>query len=198
MSIRAVIWDFGGVLVRTADQARRKALAADLGLTLDELAARIFDSEKRLKAQLGQIDGEQHLQSVAAEFGMSRDELEAKFFADDTLDQVLMDYIRALRPRYKTGLLSNAMSTLRNLITERYPIADAFDAIIISAEVAVMKPDRRIYQLALEALEVQPDEAIFIDDFADNVAGALALGMHSIRFQSRQQALDELNALLSA
>jgi epoxide hydrolase-like predicted phosphatase len=198
MPIRAVIWDFGGVLVRTADHARREALAAELGLTLEELSARIFDGDNRRKAQLGHIDGGQHLKSVAAEFGMSADALQSAFFADDSLDEELMQYIRALRPRYKTGLLSNAMSTLRSAITERFPIADAFEAVIISAEVGVMKPDARIYQLALDALEVQPDEAIFIDDFADNVAGARALGMHSIRFQSRQQTLDELNALLSA
>ena len=198
MSIQAVIWDFGGVLVRTADQSRRRALAADLGLTLDELSARVFDGEKRLKAQLGHIDGEQHLQSVAAEFGMSRDALEANFFADDRLDQVLMDYIRALRPRYKTGLLSNAMSTLRTLITERYPIADAFDAVVISAEVGVMKPDARIYQLALDALEVQAGEAVFIDDFVENVEGARDAGLQAIHFRSRQQALDELSALLPA
>ena len=196
MPIRAVIWDFGGVLVRTTDHARREALAAELGLTLEELSARIFDGDNRRKAQLGHIDGEQHLRTVATEFGMSAAALQSAFFADDSLDEELMQYIRALRPRYKTGLLSNAMSTLRSAITERFSIADAFDAVIISAEVGVMKPDARIYQLALDALEVQPDEAIFIDDFADNVAGARALGMQAIQFDSREQALADLQDLL--
>ena len=196
MPIRAVIWDFGGVLVRTADQARREALAAELGLTLEELSARIFDGDNRRKAQLGHIDGGQHLKSVAAEFGMSADALQSAFFADDSLDEELINYIRALRPRYKTGLLSNAMSTLRGAITERFPIAEAFDAIVISAEVGVMKPDVRIYQLALDALEVQAEEAVFIDDFADNVAGARALGMQAIQFDSREQALADLQDLL--
>lgn len=197
MTIQAVIWDFGGVLVRTEDHAKREQLAQELGLTSQELATRIFDGENRHRAQLGAIDGEAYLQQVAAEFGMSPQELHTRFFADDRLDGELVAYIRSLRPRYKTALLSNAMSTLRRAITNRFPILDAFDAVVISAEVGLVKPDAAIYELALQKLSVRAPEAVFIDDFVENVEGARRAGLHAIHFQSRQQALGELNALLA-
>lgn len=197
MGIKAIIWDFGGVLVRTEDFSQRQAMAQELGLTSQELAIRIFDGANRHQAQSGAVDGESYLQEVAAEFGMSAEELHARFFADDRLDEELMAYIRGLRPRYQTALLSNAMSTLRGVITRRFPIVDAFDIVIISAEVGLMKPDAAIYALVLERLGVQADEAVFIDDFVENVDGAQQSGLHAIHFQSRQQALEELDALLA-
>lgn len=197
MSIQAIIWDFGGVLVRTEDFAERDALALELGLTPHELAMRIFDGEHRHQAQLGSVDGEVYMQEVAAEFGMDVAELHARFFGDDRLDEELMAYLRGLRPRYQTALLSNALSTLRSAITDRFPILDAFDVVIISAEVGLVKPDAAIYELALKRLGAQPAEAVFIDDFAENVEGARQVGLRAIHFQSRQQALGELDALLA-
>ena len=70
------------------------------------------------------------------------------------------------------------------------------DVIVISSEEKVMKPDPGIYHIALERLGVQPDEAVFVDDFQHNVEGAQALGMHAIRFVSTSQTLEDLGKLL--
>ena len=72
----------------------------------------------------------------------------------------------------------------------------AFHHIVISAEVGMMKPEQRIYEHTLEKVGVAPGEAVFIDDMPDNIAAAKAVGMHGIRFVSREQALAELEALL--
>ena len=68
---------------------------------------------------------------------------------------------------------------------------------IISAEMGVMKPDARIYQVALEKLGVLPSESVFLDDFPENVTGARAVKMHAIHFTQPEQALAELKHLLS-
>ena len=197
MTIAAIIWDFGGVLVRTADLSGRDILAQRAGLSRPELEMRVFDGHNRRQAQLGAIDGQTHLQNVASELGLSVEELREAFFGADQLDETLMAYIRGLRPRYKTGLLSNAMSTLRPLLSTQYPILDAFDDVVISAEVKLMKPDAAIYALALERLGAQPNQAVFVDDFIENAHGAQSAGLHAIHFQTRQQTLDELAALLN-
>lgn len=195
MSIQAVIWDFGGVLVRTADHRERERLAQKLGITRQELETRIFDGDNRRRAQFGEMDGDLYLQEVAAEFGISVEGLTAAFFGADTLDETLMAFIRGLRPRYKTGLLSNAMNNLRALLVTRYPIHDAFDEVIISAEVGLMKPDIAIYSLAAARLGVQSHHAVFIDDYLPNVEGAQQAGLAAIHFHSRDQTLAELAAL---
>jgi epoxide hydrolase-like predicted phosphatase len=88
-----------------------------------------------------------------------------------------------LHSSYKTGLLSNAFSTLRSYITQVWQFADAFDDMVISAEVGMVKPEARIFHLALARLKVEPEAAVFVDDFLENVEAARALGMQGVHFQ---------------
>ena len=104
--------------------------------------------------------------------------------------------MRGLRKQVKVGLISNAWSGLRPWIINK-KLADVFDAVTISAEARVAKPDPRIYGMALEALGVAPAEAVFLDDFQDNVTGARAVGMQAIPFNQPEQALDQLNHILA-
>ncbi|MEW5872178.1 MAG: HAD family phosphatase [Chloroflexota bacterium] len=202
MGIRAVIWDMGGVLVRTEDQTPRQQLAERLGVSLDELYHLVFGSERALQTSLGKKTTRQHWSEVGQALGLSSPEeisgIERDFFAGDRIDMELVDYIRGLRPRYKTGLLSNAYDDLRHMLERVWGIADAFDDLVISAEVGVVKPDPAIYRLALERLGVRPGEAVFVDDFARNVAAAQAEKMHAIHFQNPAQARQELEQLLQA
>jgi putative hydrolase of the HAD superfamily len=85
---------------------------------------------------------------------------------------------------------------MRQVLTERWKIADAFDELIISAEVGIAKPDPRIYHLALERLGVAAGEAVFVDDFLENIDAAQALGLHTVHFRNPDQARTELDHLL--
>ena len=199
MNIKAVVWDLGGVLVRTENLAPRGNLAKAFGKTRLELEHLVFSSEAGRRAQLGEITAEQLWRSVADELGLSYTEIdrfEAAFWGGDQLDLDLIDFIRRLRDGYRVVLLSNAFDKLRSDLERSLKIADAFHHIIISAEVGLMKPDARIYQLMLEQVGVAPGEAVFLDDFQENIAGAQALGMQAIHFRSPEQALSELQALI--
>ena len=74
---------------------------------------------------------------------------------------------------------------------------DAFDNMVISAEIGVMKPEARIYQLALEQAGVSADEAVFVDDFIENIEACEKLGMHGIHFRDPQVVLSELRNMLA-
>ena len=199
MSIRAVIFDLGGVLVRTEERAPRQQLAARLGMTYEQLSSLVFDSPSARLAMQGKIAPEAHWETVRAALALSPQELSvvrSDFWAGDVLDSGLVDTLRALRPRYKTALLSNAWGDLRQALASEWKIADVFDELVISAEVGLLKPAPRIYQLALERLGVAPQEAVFMDDFTENVAGARAVGMHAIHFRDSGQARADLEAVL--
>jgi len=196
--IRAVCFDLGGVILRTEYQAPREHLAARLNMEYEDLVKLVFNSPSGRKASVGEISDQQHWANVMrklrlpdSEIGSVRDE----FFAGDILDRELLDFTHSLRPQYKIGLISNAWSDLRDYIV-RQGFDDAFDAIVISAEVGVVKPEARIYQVALEKLGVAPEEAVFLDDFYENVEGAQRVGMHAIHFREPDQALTELKQLL--
>jgi len=198
--IRALITDFGGVLVRTRTDALRRNLEARLGLPPKTIEDRIFSGDVSQRAQRGEMSHAAFWDQAGLDLNldgrMSVDELRDQFFGADFLDQDLMALIRSVRPAIKTGLISNAWSNARDVFTNLYPIADAFDVMVISAEEKVMKPDLRIYRIALDRLGVQAHESIFVDDVLENVRGAEALGIHGVHFQSTEQAQREIRQLI--
>jgi putative hydrolase of the HAD superfamily len=159
----------------------------------------VFDSETALQATVGLISEDEHWAAVARRLHLPESEIQAvrdEFFAGDVTDLHLLDFMRGLRKQHKVGLISNAWSGLRPWIIDKN-FEDAFDALIISAEVRIAKPDPGIFQIALEKLDVAPAEAVFLDDFPPNVAGARAIGMHAIHFTRPEQALAELDQILA-
>ena len=199
--IKALITDFGGVLVRTRTDRARRELERRIGRPAGSLEHDVFASELSLSAQRGAITEEQFWREIEAwfdlpRFGLSGPDFRNEFFRDDFLDHDLVDLIRSVRPAVRTGLISNAWSGLRGLLQTVFAIHDVFDAVVISAEEKVMKPDARIYQLALDRLGVRADEAIFLDDFAVNIDAANALGVRGIHFKTSEQAQRDIRALL--
>ena len=197
--LRAVFFDFGGVLLRTEDRAGRRKWEARLSLPERGLEDAVFNGEAARRASLGELPESAVWQSLAQRFGLDDsqlEELQHDFWAGDKLDDQLVHFLRGLRPRYKTGVLSNAWTDARTAFTEKYGLSSAVDALIISAEVGVVKPDARIYRLAAEALGVLPEEAVFVDDSAQNVQGARAAGMKAVQFVSTAQTVKEVRQLL--
>ena len=151
-------------------------------------------------AQRGEIPAEEQWRWIAAQLGLHELETEAfrqEFFSGDVMDEELLEYIRQLHRRYKTGIISNAMSDTRSTALERWGFGDVFDSLVFSAQTGVMKPDPRIFEIALQNLDVAPGAAVFIDDFIENVRGAQAVGMLGIHFRSPDQARAELEAMLN-
>jgi epoxide hydrolase-like predicted phosphatase len=197
---QAVIFDFGGVLMRTEDKGPRTQLARRLGRTPEELEEVVFNGPSGLPAALGEISAEQHWRNVAKTLQISEAEIPAfqeSFWGGDQMETRLVEHIRQLKQRYRTALLSNAWSDLREYLVNRWKIADAFDQMVISAEVGLVKPDQRIYRLILERLQVPAQAAIFLDDFIQNVEGARSVGLTAIHFRSADQALAELDQFLN-
>jgi epoxide hydrolase-like predicted phosphatase len=200
VSFRAVYIDLGGVLARTEFQAPRQHLAERLGMEYEDIVRIVFDSESSVRASLGEITEAEHWAGIMRRLRRPVSEAESiqeEFFAGDVIDRNLLDFLRGLRETYKTGLISNAWSGLRPWIV-RHKFDDAFDVMVISAEIGVMKPDPRIFQYALEQLDMTPSETVFIDDFPENVEAARLLGMHAIHFTNPRQAVSELKQLLAS
>jgi putative hydrolase of the HAD superfamily len=199
-SIRALIFDYGGVLMRTKSQEPRRRLACRLGMTTEELYRTVFDNEVIKLAEVGQMSAQQLGREIGARLGLRSDEeigqFWGEFFGGDVLDTGLVAQIRRWRRTYKTALLSNFAGNLHDHLRDKLGIAHCFDEIIISAQVGLRKPDPRIYELAAERLQVEPHEAVFVDDMAVNVKGAQSVGMHAIHFTSPKALLAELDRLL--
>ena len=198
MPIRAVFFDFGGVIMRTEYQAPRQRLAERFGMDYDDIDKVVFGSESARRASVGEINEDVHWAQVLKR--LKHPAFEAKsfqdeFFGGDVIDRGLVEFIRSLRGKVHTGLISNAWSGLRGFIAKE-KIIDIFDTVIISAEVGAIKPSARIYEIALEQAKVGASEAVFVDDVAVNIEACEKVGMKGILFKDPQESLGQLKHLL--
>jgi putative hydrolase of the HAD superfamily len=197
--IRAVFWDLGGVILRTEDHRPRRAWEARLGLAPGNLSRLVFDGSASRQAMLGRATADDIWESVGVSLGLTasdRDQLRADFFSGDRIDEDLVAFIRGLRPRVRVGMISNAWPEVRRLLESTWRIADAFDPLVLSPEVGLVKPDPAIYREALVRAAVLPAQTAFVDDFPENVDAASALGMRGVLFRTSSQAREDVARLL--
>ena len=196
--LEAIIFDVGGVLIRTQSRVGRDMWAKKLGLDAWDFEHLVFNSDSGRQAQLGQKSIETHWQWLGQHFGLDPADLaqmRLDFFAGGEMNRELVAHVQRLHQAgYRTGLLSNYADDARPLWTEVYPFIDYFDGVVISSEVGLMKPDPKIYYLAADSVAVSPAEVLFIDDFIENVEGARQVGMQAIHFNdpdlARKQLID--------
>ena len=185
--IRAVIFDFFGVMTTDPTKALRSSVNVEAAQAISEAAH---------ESDLGLINHTQLIQRLAEVSGKPEAKVRAHFEQDLHLDQEIMDLIISLHSWYRTGLLSNAGHTSLNPYIGQDELKQVFDTVVISADVGLVKPDSDIYRLVCRRLEVEPSEAVFIDDVERYVDGARAVGMKAILYQGFEPLQQELTKLL--
>ncbi len=106
--------------------------------------------------------------------------------------------VKHLRGKVKLGSITNnvAREEPAQRRTSGIDLPGLFDVVVESAIEGMRKPDPRIFQIACERLEIEPAEAVFLDDLGSNLKGAKALGMHTIKVDHTTSAIDELEQAL--
>jgi epoxide hydrolase-like predicted phosphatase len=199
MSIRAVVFDIGGVLELTPPTGWIGKWETRLSLQPGEIGSRLSDVFRA--GSIGRVSEADVENAIGARLGL--DQADVERFIDDlwteylgTLNGELDAYFRSLRPRYQTAIISNSFVGAREREQERYRFEDACDFIIYSHEAGLEKPDPRIFELTCERLRVQPNEMIFLDDHEPHVVAARRIGIHGIVFRTTAQAITDIEALL--
>ncbi len=144
----------------------------------------------------GQLSWLEFLRQVAAKTGGTVPELQ-RLYETELLDPDLLVYVNELHKTYKTAILTNAHHEFIDPAIGAAHLTQLFDVIVISSLTGILKPDPRSFQRVLNRLEIEPDEAVFIDDNPRHSDGAKACGLHAIVYQDITQLKTELNALLS-
>lgn len=207
--LRALVVDYGGVLTSPLQDSLhswceddeidlalfRRVLGEWLGPSYGAEAATnpmhalergeiaIPDFERELARRLTTHDG----RDVEPEGLLSR------MFGGFSKQQPMFDVVRRARGHgFQTALLSNSWG----MDYPREEWDELFDAVVISGEVGMRKPEPAIYRLAAERVGLEPAECVFVDDLGANVKGAVAVGMVGVKFVTVEQAVDELETLL--
>ncbi|MGD0702213.1 MAG: HAD family phosphatase [Trebonia sp.] len=200
MSIQAVVFDIGGVLEITPDLGVAGTWESRLGLAPGELNQRMADAWQA--GSIGTISMADVHRAAAQRLGLDQRQL-AEFMADlwreylGTANTELIEYVRGLRSRYRTGILSNSFVGAREREQAAYGFAELVDEIIYSHECGMSKPDPRIYALACARLGVEPTRMVFLDDYQPCVEGARRAGIHAVLYTGNAQAIRDIDDLLA-
>jgi epoxide hydrolase-like predicted phosphatase len=196
--IRAILFDFGGVLLRQTSGGGMSTWEALLGKSRSELERSIYGTEMGLRALRGEISDDdlwtwagEHLALSPAQTARLRE----AFYGSYAIDPAMAELVERLRPLHKTVLISNATDVLRRFVRDVYRADHLFDLIVCSAEERLVKPDPAIYHRTLARLELAPEHAVLVDDRPENVASARAMGMRGIVFGPETSLSGELARL---
>ena len=197
----AVVFDIGGVLEHHGDISFASRWERRLGLEPGELFMRMRKSGLGHDGNLGRITEEEFGLGIGALFDL--DGRRTAELLDDLwdwyagpLNTEVVDYFRTLRPRYRTGILSNAAAGGVRREDARYSLGAMADVVVYSFEEGMEKPDHRIYLRTCERLGVKPERVVFLDDREDNVTAAGELGMLAVQFTDTRQAIADVEARL--
>jgi epoxide hydrolase-like predicted phosphatase len=208
MAVKAVLFDYGGVLTEPV-QGMFAAIAADCGAETAELVALLVGGYEDGDHPWHQVErGELSFADLCrwgAEEGNRRGwrldltQMLEHMAAFEFRLAVLERIVDLRRRGYFTALVTNNAREFGAIWKEQLDYDDLFDTVIDSSEVGLRKPDPRIYRLTLERLGgLAPEEAVLLDDFEVNLAAARAIGMHGVYVgPDTAAALAELEGLLA-
>ena len=193
---QALLVDWGGVL--TSDVfAGFKIFCEQEGIdpmrVRDLFAADPRGREALVELEIGEIDERQFELRLAALLELDEERVPGlvdRVFGSIVAEEAIFEALRIARANgIRTGLLSNSWGI------ERYPhdlLPELFDAVVISGQEGVRKPDQAIYEVAIERLGVPASEIVFVDDLPGNLKPARELGMTTVHHTSAADTLDQL------
>jgi epoxide hydrolase-like predicted phosphatase len=191
--IKAVIFDWGGVLID--DPTPGLVAYCSKHLKVAEKEFNRVRKKFEFDFQKGKISEEEFWRRVCSELKAAKPTVKSlwrdAFMAAYSEKKEVFSLASSLhRSSYKTGFLSNTEDPAMKFFYEQG--YDMFDVLVFSCAEGTRKPEKRIYEIALERLGVKPKEAVFIDNQIENAKGAEKAGMNAILFKSPKQLKKEL------
>ena len=205
MPIAATLWDIGGVLTTSPFEAFNR-FEADAGLPKDFIRgvnARNPDTNAWAQFESNQVSLDEFDALFRAESAALGHPLGGKAVVEllsGDLRPRMVAALKACKARFRVGAITNNLQPSEPAIAPRDPgratemqdVMALFDVVVESSIEGIRKPNPEIYRRACERLGVTPDECVFLDDLGINLKPARALGMHTIKVVSEDQALAEL------
>lgn len=188
--IKAVIFDCFGVLYIDPGQYFFEKYVP----RYNELQAELVELTRA--CDRGYISQSDYNRQVAELTGLEPEFVEANIHHMHQRNQPLLDFATSLRGDYSLGMLSNIGRGSMDSFFGPEERVQLFDAVVLSSEVGLVKPQTEIFELMASRLGVSPEECLMIDDLATNIEGAKAAGMLGVVYENNHQAIAEVNKLL--
>ena len=194
---RGLLVDFGGVLT-TDVMASLAVFCAEEGIAVERVGL-LFRDDPEARAALadvetGRIEPAAFERVLARGLGLDADRLIERMLGASVPDDAMIDAVLTARAGgVRTGLLSNSWG---GTLYDRSRWPELFDAVVVSAEVGLRKPDPAIYELAVDRLGVAAGACVFVDDMEPNLPPAREVGLATIHHRDAASTIEQLEALL--
>ena len=202
--IKAALFDFGGVILSSPFEAFA-AFEQERGLPdrfLRTVNATNPDDNAWAKLERSEVTLDEFGDLFAVESKALGHEVDGRHVIGMLMGELrpaMVEAVRRCTERLKTGLLTNNFVTGNGHVdreNEMGRVMAMFDVVVESSQVGVRKPDPRFYEIACTQLEIDPSEAVFLDDLGINLKPARALGMTTIKVEDPAVAIAELEAVV--
>jgi epoxide hydrolase-like predicted phosphatase len=197
--VRGLLVDFGGVLTTNVFQSfrefsEREGLEPDAVKQLFRERGEGLDLLRQLER--GEVTKEEFSPRFGALLGVAdTTDLPERLFAGVGPDEPMVEAVKgAKRAGVRTGLISNSWGDRGQY--DQHSLAEMFDAVVISGEVGLNKPEPEIYRVGAERIGLAPADCVFVDDLKENCEGAEAVGMTAILHRGADSTMPELERLL--
>ena len=195
--IEAIIFDLGGVLINYSFERAFKMWAKLTIHTAEHFRSRFSYEDVILhEFEKGQITAHEyyvHLTNIL-NVTWTYDQFKAGWeYVNIDVNLKMLNLLQSLRTKYKLYVLSNTNELHAQDITQRFPeLFSNFNFAYFSQDLHARKPNVEIYQKILNAIALEPQKVLFIDDLESNIVGAQKLGIIGIQMHSTPQVKEEL------
>ncbi len=194
---QVILFDLGNVILPFDPRILARKLTAYSPYSEERILGSLWHPALGTSLETGQIGPREFFEQVCrrCRLRMGYGKFMEAFNSIFREDPEVIKLLSKLKARYPIGLISNTNAAHMDHIKKNFTFVSCIDEMILSHEVGLRKPDPAIYWHALERFGVSPEQAVFIDDVADNVKAAHDIGITAIQFVSAGQLTENLAQL---
>jgi HAD superfamily hydrolase (TIGR01549 family) len=199
MNIKTFFIDVGGVLVSTQSTEARRIWEEKLHLKPRQLTKELQKIQPAKEATIGLVTTETIWNNVAKKYSLTKNELaqlRKDFYAGEKLNQQFYEYVKQLHNDFKIILFSNVWDDGRVVYGQKFGLDKICDQMILSAEIGMRKPHKKMFKYALKQNNVLPSEAVFIDDTLENIKAGQEIGLNCIHFKNTEEVISQIDKLI--
>ena len=198
-NIRAIFFDFGGVILKTFDGVDHDVIEGEFGLEAKVLRKCVYRDSRYMDFQVGKCTYGEWADSIRDAL-LKIDEradaiMNAFMESPRVFNQDVLGLVKRLHRRYKLGIISNTTPGMEERLRERFELIDLFDVRVGSGDIGIAKPDAGIFLHATKLAGLAPEQSVFTDDRADFAEAARAVGMQGFHFMAYERFVEDLRSL---
>ncbi len=185
--IKAIFWDIGGVVILSRRKQILEDWAKELDVSSDNLRVTLKQfSDQKMRGQNISYNDFIQVNQISWITGEQLENLQKSLWNSEYVNNELLDFILANKDKYVYGVITNNYKEAEEVILKKYQVPKFYTIFVSSADIGVLKPDRKIYEFVLKRVNLPADQCLFIDDSEKNVAIAQKLGIPTVIFQGQK------------